>query len=66
MRAYKPFISDADCNIGLCERPDGFGTRMTENLAAMIVLGLLIGAATTGFNKIEHSRHCASAWNCRQ
>jgi hypothetical protein len=44
------------------EAPDEFKARMTENMAALIVLGVFIGIATTDFNAIEQFQHGATIW----
>jgi hypothetical protein len=46
------------------QKPDEFKVRMTENIAALIVLGLLIGVATTDFSDIEQLQQCTTTWPC--
>jgi hypothetical protein len=46
------------------QNPDEYKARMTENIAALIVLGLLVGIATTDFSDIEQLQQCATAWHC--
>jgi hypothetical protein len=46
------------------QKPDEFKVRMTENVAALIVLGLLIGIAATDFSDIEQLQQCTTTWPC--
>jgi hypothetical protein len=46
------------------QKPDEFKLRMTENIAALIVLGLLIGIATTDFSDIEQIQQCTTTSPC--
>jgi hypothetical protein len=44
------------------EPPDEFKARMTENLAALVVLGVFIGIAATDVIAIEQLQHRATIW----
>lgn len=46
------------------ETTDEFKMRMRENIAALIVLGLLVGIAATDFTDIEQAQRCESVWDC--
>jgi hypothetical protein len=46
----------------LREPPDEFKARMTQNLAALIVLGVFIGIATTDVIAIEQLQRGAAIW----
>ena len=46
------------------ETPEQFKARMTENIAALIVLALFICIASAGFRDIEKHQSCANISQC--
>ena len=48
------------------EKPEEFKARMTENIAALIALGVLVGVATTCFNDVDQLQHCAPFCEARR
>ena len=46
------------------ETPDEFKARMTENVAALIALGVFIGIAAIDFSAIEQLQCGAAIWKC--
>jgi hypothetical protein len=46
------------------EAPDEFKRRMRENIAALIVLGVLVGVAATDLSDIEQRQRCTIVWDC--
>jgi hypothetical protein len=47
------------------DSPDDYRVRMRENIAALILLGALVGIAATDFTDIEQSQSCPIVLGCR-